>query len=239
MDVPINLVQWEVFLPEQFKVKDFGGDVVSADRVPTAFREGVAVDNEMLPPPPPSAVPSNYNLNLSLPGQVGGIVVDATGAAISNARVTVTSADTGAVLNAATNSQGLWQLFSVPSGRLKVQAEAPGFKATVQQVMYDASRPSPVNFVLNIGSVSETVEVSAEAVNGRNVGEFDRLERQAKKQAQIAQNTPSSNVMNLQRRVAGVLPVAVDVPRAGTAFHFVRPLVVDEETKVTFGYKTK
>jgi len=45
--------------------------------------------------------------------------------------------------------------------------------------------------------------------------------------------------MNLQRRVARVLPVAVDVPQAGTAFHFVRPLVVDEETKVSFTYKTK
>jgi hypothetical protein len=38
--------------------------------------------------------------------------------------------------------------------------------------------------------------------------------------------------MNLQRRVANVLPVAIDVPRR----HFVRlrcPLVLDEETKVT------
>jgi hypothetical protein len=31
----------------------------------------------------------------------------------------------------------------------------------------------------------------------------------------------------------------VDVPRAGTSFSFVRPLVLDEETKVTFSYKTR
>jgi len=73
------------------------------------------------------------------------------------------------------------------------------------------------------------------AVNGR----YDELERQAKKQAQAAQAAPSSNVVNLQRRVAGVLPVAIEVPHAGTAFHFVRPLVVNEETKVTFAYKSK
>jgi hypothetical protein len=54
------------------------------------------------------------------------------------------------------------------------------------------------------------------------------------------QNAPASaNVVNLQKRVAGVLPIAIDVPRAGTSFRFVRPLVVDEETKVTFTYKTK
>src|SRR5882757_4043358 len=54
----------------------------------------------------------------------------------------------------------------------------------------------------------------------------------------MAQNAPSSNVLNLQRRVAGVLPVAIEVPHAGTAFHFVRPLVVDEENKMTFTYKS-
>jgi hypothetical protein len=39
--------------------------------------------------------------------------------------------------------------------------------------------------------------------------------------------------------VAGVLPIAIDVPHAGTSFQFVRPLVVDEETRLTFSYKTK
>jgi hypothetical protein len=49
----------------------------------------------------------------------------------------------------------------------------------------------------------------------------------------------STNVLNLQKRVAGVLPVPIDVPRAGTSFSFVRPLVLDEETKVTFSYKSR
>jgi hypothetical protein len=55
----------------------------------------------------------------------------------------------------------------------------------------------------------------------------------------MAQTAPSENVINLQKRVAGVLPIAVEVPHTGTAFHFVRPLVVDEETKVTFTYKSR
>jgi hypothetical protein len=49
----------------------------------------------------------------------------------------------------------------------------------------------------------------------------------------------SYNVVELQRRVAGVLPIRVDVPRAGTSYSFVRPLVLDEETKITFRYKSK
>jgi hypothetical protein len=46
-------------------------------------------------------------------------------------------------------------------------------------------------------------------------------------------------VTNLQQRVAGVLPVTVDVPRAGNSYCFVRPLVLDEETKVTFSYNSR
>ena len=48
MDIPISLVSWEVFLPEQYKVKDFGGDVISANLVPPAFRaETVALQYEV------------------------------------------------------------------------------------------------------------------------------------------------------------------------------------------------
>ena len=49
----------------------------------------------------------------------------------------------------------------------------------------------------------------------------------------------SANVTSLQQRVSGVLPVRVDVHRAGNSYHFVRPLVLDEETKVTFTYKSR
>jgi hypothetical protein len=49
----------------------------------------------------------------------------------------------------------------------------------------------------------------------------------------------SQNVINLQRRAAGVLPVRIDVPRAGTSHQFVKPLVVDAETSVGFRYKRR
>lgn len=63
-----------------------------------------------------------------------------------------------------------------------------------------------------------------------------RIERGLKKQQQAAQNAASQNVFNLQQRVAGV---RFDIPRAGRSYRFVRPLVLDEETRVTFTYKTK
>jgi hypothetical protein len=76
----------------------------------------------------------------------------------------------------------------------------------------------------------------AESIEMRN---SRQIERDAKKAAEKQQMAASVNVTNLQQRVSGILPVRVDVPRAGNSYHFVRPLVLDEETKVTFAYKSK
>jgi hypothetical protein len=71
-------------------------------------------------------------------------------------------------------------------------------------------------------------------INGRDITSLSSLAPGV-----VNQNQASANVVSLQKRVAGVLPVAVDVPRAGTSFSFVRPLVLDEETKVTFSYRSR
>jgi hypothetical protein len=52
-------------------------------------------------------------------------------------------------------------------------------------------------------------------------------------------DAPSVKVPNLQRRASGVLPVRMDVPRAGTSHRFVKPLVIDEETRVSFRDKRR
>jgi hypothetical protein len=63
--------------------------------------------------------------------------------------------------------------------------------------------------------------------------------RKEKKQQDLQQNVASANVFNLQKKVSGVLPVRIDVPRAGASYRFARALVLDEETKLTFNYKTR
>jgi hypothetical protein len=69
---------------------------------------------------------------------------------------------------------------------------------------------------------------------------YEEEELRARDEAQRAQqNEPSVNVQSLQRRAAGVLPVRIDVPRAGTSHRFVRPLVIDEETALRFRYRRR
>ena len=239
MDVPITVLQWEVFLPDQYKVKDFGGDALAANLLPLSFQgfetvgyitgsfqAGVGVGGSVGDRIAPLQL---------LPGQLGGYIVDASGATLANAQVNVTQLDTGAVRTAATDYSGRWIVSSMPSGRVKITATSPGFNTTVRNINYDANYPTTYNFDLRVSSAAETVEVLA---NDQSK-ESRRIERDLKNREAAASNSASNNVLNLQRRVSGVLPVRVDVPRAGSSYSFVRPLVLDEETKITFTYKTK
>jgi hypothetical protein len=123
----------------------------------------------------------------------------------------------------------------MPSGRVKITATSPGFNTTVSNINYDANYPTNSNFELRVASAAEMVEVLA----NDQAKESRRIERDLKDHEAAASNSASNNVLNLQRRVSGVLPVRVDVPRAGSSYSFVRPLVLDEETRLTFTYKTK
>ncbi|HEX4783252.1 MAG TPA: carboxypeptidase-like regulatory domain-containing protein [Candidatus Sulfotelmatobacter sp.] len=233
MDIPVSVLNWEVFLPEQYKVKDFGGDVIAANRVPPAFRaDSVAYQYDETRA---AELASKVSLGELLPGQLGGVLADPSGTVLPNARISVTQPDNGFSMSTLTDQLGRWVVSNLRSGRVRITASAPGFQTAVRDAVYDASRGSAYSFALGLGAATETVEVtaSAPALNGRDYSELKQLEKNE------PQQNASANVVNLQRRVAGVLPVPIDVPRTGTSFSFVRPLVLDEETKVTFSYKSR
>ena len=247
MDVPITVLQWELFLPQQYKVTDFGGDAIAAGLVSGGFEDETAI---------PLSGRVGYRTDGSdaaerlLPGQLGGVVADSSGAAITNALVTVVHLDSGTVYRARSDATGRWTVSNIPAGRVRVTTDAQGFKGLAREIAYDPSRPTRYSFPLQPGSVSETVEVTAEAPSvdtstaslmtlAPGSAQLSKNSKDRKKLEADQNATVSSNVVNLQRRVSGVLPIRVDVPKAGTSFRFVRPLVLDEETKVSFTYKTK
>jgi hypothetical protein len=125
----------------------------------------------------------------------------------------------------------------VPAGQLEVTAELMGFKIARVLLSIDASRGRRLELRLEPGDVEETITVAAAQgeVRAEIAMSNEREDRDLKQQAQA----PSQNVFNLQRRVSGVLPVRIDVPRAGVAYYFARPLVLDEPTMVSFEYKTR
>src|SRR5450755_3034020 len=143
MDIPISLLSWEIFLPEQYKVKDFGGDVIAADRVPQPFREEDAVNAQRTR----DAELSNKLRLEAPPGQMAGYVTDPSGAVVSNTRLTITS-DNGAARTVATDAQGRWSIAGLPSGHFKAKAEMAGFQSSIFNLSYDASQPSMYRFPL-------------------------------------------------------------------------------------------
>jgi hypothetical protein len=146
LDLPINLLEWELFLPEGFRVKRFDGDVLPKDLVAMTLNLDPSASGYMaraVPPPPP-------------------------------------------------------------------EVPAPVAQDGLNEVVVDGRKAAAP-------ARTEAVTVQAEP------------------NAQA----PSVNVQNLQRRIAGVLPVRIDVPRAGTSYMFVRPIVIDEETTVRFAYRAR
>ena len=238
MDVPIDLLQWEVFLPQQYRVKDFGGDALATSLLPpTSWNEALDLEKDGALAYAGPVGDRDFKMPSLSPGQLGGIIVDPSGAAISGSHVTVLHPDTGTTLTATTDDAGRWVVSNVPSGHISITATANGFNNYNQEANYDASRPSPVALNLRVGAVSEVVTAEPRATYTLQLA--PGVEKQARKRAQELENAASANVTSLQQRVAGVLPVAVDVPRAGNSYRFVRPLVLDEETILTFTYKTK
>jgi hypothetical protein len=235
-DLPVNVLTWEVALPERLEVKQFGGNAVAAELLPAA-----AVNNFLTEgaDTADSAARNWTESDLSSlgPGQIGGIVVDPNGAVVAGAQVSVTNTQTGAMLTASSGGDGHWLVSGMQPGPVTVNISAPGFSASQQEFELLASKPARMGTTLQVGSVSAQVNLTADGVNLAN--ENRRLETLARQNQATALNNYSQNVFSLQRRVAGLLPVAVDVPRSGKSYRFVRPLVLEEETRITFQYKSR
>jgi hypothetical protein len=238
LDIPVNLLTWEISLPDRLEVKQFSGNALAAELFPAAAQnilaDGLNESNEN---------DSNVWTQTSIggerleAGQVGGIVADPNGAVVPNALITVINTQTGTTQTTRSDGDGRWVVSGMQPGPVRISVVSSGFITVQQELDLLATQPARLGMTLQPGAVTETVTITSSTRDSER--ENRRIEDQARKN-QVAQlNTPSQNVLNLQRRVAGVLPVRVDVPRAGKSYRFVRPLVLDEETKVTFQYKSK
>src|SRR5881396_836464 len=96
--------------------------------------------------------------------QISGSIQDQSGAVLPGAEVTATQTDTGISRMTITNETGYYVLPSLPLGPYRLEAGLPGFRTFVQSglVLQVNSNPT-INIVLQVGQVSEQVEVQANA----------------------------------------------------------------------------
>src|ERR1700722_4440464 len=97
-------------------------------------------------------------------GSITGTVTDASGAVVGGAKVTLTNEGTGTSLSTTSGSDGVYNFSPVRIGTYKLEVSAQGFKTEVQiHATVDVSARVLINFKLEPGAVTETVEVNTTA----------------------------------------------------------------------------
>jgi hypothetical protein len=159
--------------------------------------------------------------------QISGSVADQSGAVLPGVEISVTQSQTGLTRSVVTNETGAYVLPNLPIGPYKLEASLPGFRTYVQNgiVLTVGSNPV-VNMKLDVGQVSETVEVQANTtlvetrttgisqvidntrvlelpLNGRQVTELVLLSGVATTSTQGTLNPGSRNYPTIIIQVAG------------------------------------
>jgi len=97
-------------------------------------------------------------------GSISGNVTDATGAVVPQAKITITDSGKGVTYNTNSNESGNYSQGHLIVGIYEVRVEAPGFSAYVQKnVHVEVDSVTSINAHLALGTVGETVNVTAEA----------------------------------------------------------------------------
>ncbi|MGC2791095.1 MAG: carboxypeptidase regulatory-like domain-containing protein [Candidatus Sulfotelmatobacter sp.] len=94
-------------------------------------------------------------------GSVSGLVTDPAGAVVAGAKVVLLNQATGVAQHTVTSSGGLYTFISLNPGTYQVTASQKGFKNVAQdKVIVTVDQVTEVNITLQVGAISETVEVT-------------------------------------------------------------------------------
>src|SRR5215471_1693877 len=97
-------------------------------------------------------------------GNISGTVVDSNGAAVSQAKVTITDTGKGVNYVTSTNESGNYSQTHLIVGVYEVRVEMAGFAAHVQRnVNVEVDATTQIDVKLTIGNVGEVVNVTSEA----------------------------------------------------------------------------
>jgi Carboxypeptidase regulatory-like domain len=97
-------------------------------------------------------------------GQISGLVSDSTGAVVPGATITVTNPQTNFTRTALSNESGYYNFPALLPGVYNVKAEIAGFQSEARNgIELEVQQAARIDFRLQVGTITETVEVSAGA----------------------------------------------------------------------------
>jgi hypothetical protein len=135
---------------------------------------------------------------------VGGFVQDSSRAFIPGVTVTATNTQTGVSAEIITNESGTYNIPSLLPGVYTLRAELPGFRPHIfNEVRLGTNASARYNFTLEVGQLTDSVEVTAEAT--QLLAETSPTIGQVLPQQQV-RDLPlvSTNVLDLMKTMAGV-----------------------------------
>jgi hypothetical protein len=95
-------------------------------------------------------------------GTITGRVTDVSGAAIPNAKVSLKNIATAVGTTITTNSQGIFSAPNLLPGDYEARVSALGFQTAIQNgIKVDVGSQQALNFAMKIGTINETIEVTA------------------------------------------------------------------------------
>ncbi len=162
-------------------------------------------------------------------GSIAGTIVDASGAGVPGAKVTVTSLDRNQVLRTATtDGAGNYSAPLLPVGKFSVSVEAKGFKkASETDITLNVNDKLTVNLKLEVGDVQQEVTVQAAPiavelqspvqstlVNGTQIRELALVTRNYEQLVALMPGVSSSAVDQLYVGVSAPAGAAATIPFA-------------------------
>lgn len=99
-------------------------------------------------------------------GSIGGTVLDPSGAAVANAKVSIINTDRNqTVRTITTDVSGVYNATFLPIGNYNVKVEAAGFKTQTRTgIVLNVNDALKINMQMEVGAISESVEVHEAAV---------------------------------------------------------------------------
>src|SRR6266542_3699598 len=109
------------------------------------------------------AITSSTAFAQSYTGTIVGAVKDSSGAVLPHATVTITNQQTDQQESVTADLEGRYNSLPLPPGQYRVEAGLQGFRRAARTVTVQINTTAVIDFTLEVGALSDAVEVRAEA----------------------------------------------------------------------------